>query len=371
MTSVNTAMQQPDSIAGLDESLVELRILLQTLAGEIDLDENGSRQVEGIRKMLEQSESGRDLSAVIAGLTNVIAQNRYRYEAERKAMHELIGDTKELLLSVSHSLQAVENQAHSSFQGAQKTGNALERQVQDIAYRVRTSSKLEGMKVWLEQRLAIVDARLDDYQSQGVQQHTGLTNKLQKMGQGARELNDAVERLIRDWIEGTRAQFIDHLTGVGNRLDFEKKIAGVIAERAYPGNEQYILQLWDVDHLSEINRLNGRKTGDQVLRLVAEVLATELGGRDDIYRLDNDRFAVLSNGFEAEQLHLVADRLCEMVERAVLVARQVPIHFTVSGGYTELRRADTEATIFQRVLSALGQAKRAGGNCCWYSDDKR
>jgi len=346
-----------------------LRFALAALLEVIQPHESASHQAAEIRNMLKQPVASRDLIAILECLTNVIAESQYRFQAERRAMHEFARHARDLSISASHSIQAAENQAQSSFQGAQKTGNALERQVQDIAYRVRTSNKLDGMKVWLEQRLAIVDTRLDDYQSQGVQQHTGLASQLQKLSQNARELGEAAEDMVDRWIDGSYATYTDHLTGIGNRQSFEEKMKEVLAESDMTTDPQYIFHVWDVDKLASVNQSWKRETGDRVLKRVAEALAAELGGDDNVYRYGDDEFVVLSRRFEGSQLHQLADRLCDSVENVTLEAGQPAVAFTVSGGYTEVRRKDSLQSIFQRAFSALKKAKQAGGNCCWFNDD--
>ena len=81
-------------------------------------------------------------------------------------------------------------------------------------------------------------------------------------------------------IEGLRADLAnahheantDNLTGIANRKYFDYEL-GIAAEEARASGEPLSLLLADIDHFKLFNDSHGHQIGDQVLRLVAQVLA--------------------------------------------------------------------------------------------------
>ena len=86
----------------------------------------------------------------------------------------------------------------------------------------------------------------------------------------------------------------DDLTGLPNRRCFHSLLADRIRTATETG-EPFALGLIDLDGFKPINDAHGHPAGDQILRQVAERLATAMDGRGSAARIGGDEFAVLCN----------------------------------------------------------------------------
>ncbi len=104
---------------------------------------------------------------------------------------------------------------------------------------------------------------------------------------------------------------LDSLTGISNRTVLCKKIGKAIENRDY---SEYLFMI-DANKFKQLNDSYGHVAGDNVLRLIADVLKTTVPGNMYVSRYAGDEFALLgplSSDSDAEVLKKkISDRLCE------------------------------------------------------------
>lgn len=84
----------------------------------------------------------------------------------------------------------------------------------------------------------------------------------------------------------------DTLTGLPNRLLFERELARVISQ----AQTDYAVLLLDLDGFKLVNDSLGHASGDQLLVQIADTLRTNLGGQMLVARYGGDEFTLLSHG---------------------------------------------------------------------------
>ncbi len=85
----------------------------------------------------------------------------------------------------------------------------------------------------------------------------------------------------------------DHLTGLMNRLHFNKKIKESVDLAKRTGNDLSLLWI-DLDHFKGVNDAKGHGAGDEVLKAVAEIIKKSLPRTTDTSaRTGGDEFAVI------------------------------------------------------------------------------
>jgi len=106
----------------------------------------------------------------------------------------------------------------------------------------------------------------------------------------------------------------DALTGLGNRVQFDRQVRRAMQERR--PNEKLAVMLLDLDRFKEINDTLGHHHGDRLLREVGNRLTRDLGPDWSVARLGGDEFAVLVRGLsEIEDACRAAVRVRDMVSR--------------------------------------------------------
>ena len=91
----------------------------------------------------------------------------------------------------------------------------------------------------------------------------------------------------------------DPLTGVGNRRAME----------TWTPRGQFAALMIDLDHFKNINDKVGHSSGDSVLRLVAEVIGSQIRSHDLLVRFGGDEFLLLLDGADSAIAEMVAGRI--------------------------------------------------------------
>ncbi len=161
-----------------------------------------------------------------------------------------------------------------------------------------------------------------------------------------------------------RAQ-TDALTRVPNRGAFDAHL-----EYRYslgPGKAG-TLALLDVDHFKKFNDVYGHRAGDEVLRVVAQLLHARLQGYGLVARYGGEEFVVVLDGYSVEQAK-------DLIEAARIAIGEREIHFedkrlrvSASGGVAELAEGETTEQWLQRADDAMYQSKKRGRDCAHWMD---
>ncbi|WP_349744686.1 diguanylate cyclase domain-containing protein [Roseateles cavernae] len=174
------------------------------------------------------------------------------------------------------------------------------------------------------------------------------------------------QRLRQEQAAGQQLQQLAHhdsLTGLPNRLAFERALADLMAQ-SLQHDELMALVFIDLDNFKLVNDGHGHEAGDAVLREVARRMGAVLRGHDRLCRLGGDEFALLLPELpDAAAAEALAQRLIAAVREPLWVAGALmPVGATLGLAFCP-GDADTPATLLARADAAMYAAKRAGKNC--------
>jgi diguanylate cyclase len=154
----------------------------------------------------------------------------------------------------------------------------------------------------------------------------------------------------------------DPLTGLANRRSFDLELAAVAASGRSPAH----LVMGDIDHFKRVNDTHGHDVGDEVLRIVGEVLLANVRRGSLVARVGGDEFGLLLPGAGPQYTAGIAKRLCELLASRPLVVRDHPEvieRITLSIGVAAWHTGESSARWVARGDAALYEAKRRGRNC--------
>jgi len=114
---------------------------------------------------------------------------------------------------------------------------------------------------------------------------TAVTLRQARLRNTAWERSDHADRLSHT----------DRLTGLANRVTFERMLELEIARATRQGTPLAVVVL-DVDGLSEIGQAKGARVADEVLRHVASAIADRVRLLDTVARFGEDEFVVIAPG---------------------------------------------------------------------------
>ncbi|MCL4368580.1 MAG: diguanylate cyclase, partial [Actinobacteria bacterium] len=173
----------------------------------------------------------------------------------------------------------------------------------------------------------------------------------------ARDLSE--RRQAADTIE--RLAYHDPLTGLANRRLFDDRLGMALAHARRTHDPLAVLFL-DLDQFKAINDSLGHRTGDKVLRAVAERLKGLVRGEDTVARLGGDEFVLLLLDAAEEDVLSAAERVLEAVRAPVLLDRE-RVDLTVTIGIaTSCGGGETVEMLLQQADLAMYAAKSDGGN---------
>ena len=150
----------------------------------------------------------------------------------------------------------------------------------------------------------------------------------------------------------------DHLTGLWNRREFERRLERLLDDEG--GNA---LIYFDLDQFKLVNDTAGHLAGDEMLRQLAARMAASLGDHDVIARVGGDEFAVLLEQVSDGDARDVCDGLLATVRgfRFVWEGRHFPI--SASLGLVRINAANrTVRALLSAADTAAYLAKENGGN---------
>ena len=173
-----------------------------------------------------------------------------------------------------------------------------------------------------------------------------------------------VETLIADdmrgnhkWEQLARLALTDRLTGLSNRHAGEQALERDVA-RARRAGLPFSLALLDLDHFKQVNDRHGHAVGDEILRLVSQVLASTFRASDLAVRWGGDEFLVLLPDVAAKGASIFAERARMQVETLTVPGGNV----TLSAGVVEIGQSESPQDAIARADTQLYQAKHAGRN---------
>jgi diguanylate cyclase (GGDEF)-like protein len=150
----------------------------------------------------------------------------------------------------------------------------------------------------------------------------------------------------------------DPLTGIANRRGFNERLR-TEAARARRRDEPLGMLVVDIDRFRRHNQELGHGAADEVLRMVALVLGSQIRACDHIARFGGDEFVILLPGTDVAGARVTAERCRKSVEKADWGRRRV----TVSIGATAFHvTEEDEADLLGIADQALFRAKAAGRN---------
>jgi len=156
------------------------------------------------------------------------------------------------------------------------------------------------------------------------------------------------------------AASIDPLTGMLNRRGFSEACARVIEREANAGRPVTVL-IFDIDHFKGINDRFGHPAGDELLKLFATIVISNLRLSDLSGRIGGEEFAALLP-CPLEEGVVAAERVREAFESSGIVSEQGPVDTTVSIGVAGGPAGTELEVLLAAADTALYQAKRSGRN---------
>lgn len=232
--------------------------------------------------------------------------------------------------------------------------SALAQAERELAQLQQQAGEARAALARLQQDVAELQKQLDANQSARLVE---ANEQLVRAALRARSEADAASRALEDL---ARSAEFDELTALPNRARLLDRFAGAIAFAKRHGTRMALMFL-DLNNFKQINDTLGHAIGDEVLRLAAHRLASQIRDEDMVSRYGGDEFVILlAEVSRPSDAILVADKLIAALGAPCRVGEHV-FRLTASIGICIYPDDGTDAqTLIERADAAMYRAKRQG-----------
>jgi diguanylate cyclase len=196
-----------------------------------------------------------------------------------------------------------------------------------------------------------------------IDENRHLTAHVRRLEAEVRRSSAELAKLRGELRGAVQDSLTDPLTGLANRRSFDLELRR-IAARAVRSSPAHLVMA-DIDHFKRVNDVHGHDIGDEVLRIVGEVLLAHIRRDDLVARVGGDEFGILLPGASPHYTAGVATRLCDLLASRPLVVRGCPEvieRMTLSIGVAGWHADEGSTEWYARADAALYEAKRRGRN---------
>jgi diguanylate cyclase len=231
----------------------------------------------------------------------------------------------------------------------------------------RNGQTLPGIaEIAPHQPCVVIPARPAEAQrllSATIDENRSLTAHVRELEAELRGSSAEVAKLRGQLRGAVQDALTDSLTGLANRRSFDLELAAVVARTGRSSLAHLVIA--DIDHFKRVNDTQGHDIGDEVLRIVGEVLLANVRRDSLVARLGGDEFGLLLSRASPRYTARIATRLCELLASRPLVVRghpEVIERITLSIGVAAWHAGESSANWYARADAALYEAKRRGRN---------
>ncbi|MDD2639611.1 MAG: GGDEF domain-containing protein, partial [Arcobacteraceae bacterium] len=113
----------------------------------------------------------------------------------------------------------------------------------------------------------------------------------------------------------------------------------------------------------------GHAMGDDVLKAFTQTVTPFMRNSDLFGRVGGEEFVACIQNVKEEGALLLAQKICQAIEKATFVFNDITIHLTVSIGIAKLTNEKNIDELIEKSDKAMYQAKEAGRNqVCSYKE---
>jgi diguanylate cyclase (GGDEF)-like protein len=156
----------------------------------------------------------------------------------------------------------------------------------------------------------------------------------------------------------------DFLTKAHNRKAYIGKFKELISlyNRL---NTPFSILLFDIDDFKQVNDTYGHKVGDNVLIELTKLTESSIRDNDFLFRVGGEEFVVLFSQTTLKESIIATEKIRLIIQNKLNTIKNQTI--TISLGLTEIKKGDTEDTIYKRVDDLMYKSKNSGKNRLSYN----
>ena len=359
-SEIKSTIDSAENDPSLQPSIQELLIrLLEQLIVPADLQDEANK----MKHRLEHEADPANWKQLLKDVALLINSIRSRLQKEKHDFESFLQQVTDRLKAMDHFLQ---NET-SSLINAEKQGTDFDKSVdisvEEIRHDINQATEISSLKNSVTSKLDTISGHIKLYRESENIRFKKSQEEVEAMHSKMQALESEAQQLKKVVIEKNRQAMFDALTGIPNRLSYEKKAAEEIARWKRFSNPLSLV-IWDIDLFKSVNDTYGHKAGDKVLKTVAQLLIKSIRETDFLARYGGEEFVMLLPGTKQEETLRLVNKLRQQVENCGFHYHGESVKITISCGVSSFNENDILGQVFERADQALYKAKENGRNQC-------
>jgi diguanylate cyclase len=369
LKEVKTSTADSDTVAQTpradvrDESFPSIQELLIRLLEQLVVPPDLNDEVDAMKGRLEKETAPDDWQQLLKDVALLINSIRSRMQQEKQEFETFLHQITDRLRELDGYLQTESVALQQAEKKGQEFNDRMTSGVRDIRNDMNQANDLNSLKLSVQSRLDVISQHILDYRKAEQNRYQEAQKNVADMQSRMSSLEQETSKLKTVLVEKNRQAMSDALTGIPNRLAYEKRVQEEIGRWKRFGTPLSVA-VWDVDFFKKVNDTYGHKAGDKVLKTIAQLLAQRIRNTDFLARFGGEEFVMLLPGTKEEETLRLVNELRKQVEECGFHYHGKAVKITVSCGVSSFRENDTLEQVFERADKALYRAKKNGRNQC-------
>ena len=354
--SLNDSINDPSLQPSIQELLIRL---LEQLIVPVDLQD----QADKMKQRLEQDTDPANWKLLLKDVATLINSIRSHMQKEKHEFENFLQQVTDRLKTMDQFLQTETENLQSAESDGKEFDKSINLNVNEIRKDVNDATELASLKETVSAKLDTISTHIQTYRESENSRILQSQEQVASLHTRMLELEKESETLKKVVIEKNKQAMFDTLTGIPNRLSYDKKIEEEVS-RWKRFDNPLSLAIWDIDFFKKVNDTFGHKAGDKVLRTVAQLLYKRIRATDFLARYGGEEFVMLLPGTRQEETLRLVNDLRQQVESCGFHNHGEAVTITVSCGISSFNEGDNITQVFERADKALYKAKKNGRNQC-------
>jgi len=344
----------------LQPSIQELLIrLLEQLIVPADLQDEADK----MKHRLEHEADPANWKQLLKDVALLINSIRSRLQKEKHDFENFLQQVTDRLKAMDHFLQNETSNLISAEKQGTDFDKSVDISVEEIRHDINQATEISSLKDTVTSKLDTISGHIKLYRESENIRFKKSQQEVEDMHSKMQALESEAEQLKKVVIEKNKQAMFDALTGIPNRLSYEKKAVEEIARWKRFSNPLSLV-IWDIDLFKSVNDTYGHKAGDKVLKTVAQLLIKSIRETDFLARYGGEEFVMLLPGTKQEETLRLVNKLRQQVENCGFHYHGESVKITISCGVSSFNENDVLNQVFERADKALYKAKENGRNQC-------
>lgn len=337
--------------------------VLFDLLHRLDLPTTLSEPFQRISALLREPPTPDTARQAVADIAELMAKTRQHVEQEKKDIESFLSQLTGRLQELDQYLEDAVGYRGQTARQSEAIDKSMSAEVDGIRQSVDAADNIDQIKQSIQAYLTNIQLHMDARKRLERDRLKAADIEINQLRQALNKVHEESGELRTRLSQERDRAVHDALTGLNNRLAYDERITEE-CERWKRYGRPTVLSIWDIDHFKRVNDHFGHNAGDNVLKILANLLGKHTRKSDFLARFGGEEFMLLLPETDIETAFEVAEKLRQLIAAAKFLYHGQPVPVTMSCGLAECIVGDTPESVYRRADAALYEAKQEGRNCC-------